>query len=175
MYRGQCAPLCMSAALRPKASPHSTNFSICIPLSPTKTVVRALIMLLYGYMKLSGAPAAKEQQPQDAEVACYCHLVEGDSSTASSLDAMLGTLSFGRLSLSVNSLSSSIVNAYAPLFSLKWTLRMHPTSSMIASSESTSSILKRLGQHAPKKNVAVPLGGSSQPRNKRGVTLRITC
>lgn len=53
-----------------------------------------------------------------------CHLVEGDSSTTSSLDAMLGRLSVGRLSLSVNSLSSSIVKAYAPLFSLKCTLHI---------------------------------------------------
>ena len=35
---------------------------------------------------------------------------------------MLGTLSEGRRSLSANSLSSSIVKAYAPLLSLKCTL-----------------------------------------------------
>ena len=54
-----------------------------------------------------------------------CYLVEGDSSTASSEEAMLGTLSEGRRSLSANSLSSSMVKAYAPLFSLKCTLHAY--------------------------------------------------
>ena len=49
--------------------------------------------------------------------------MEGESSTASSLLASTGAFSGERLSRSAYSLSSSMVNPYVPLASLKCTLR----------------------------------------------------
>ena len=54
-----------------------------------------------------------------------CHRVDGESSTASSLNSRFGVFSAGRWSCSKYSLSSSMVNPMVPLASLKCTLQMH--------------------------------------------------